>query len=119
MGWPAAELRAVWPWASSSGWRVSSCCCWGWVRNNPFFVRYASINFLHFATLLFVISGAILVIVSLLTAPPPARKLEVFTAERKELVTDVHDRINVGLSILLAAIILALWIVFSPLAFGN
>lgn len=43
------------------------------------FYTFATINFLHFAALLFVVCAAILVVVSLMTPPPPAHKVDGLT----------------------------------------
>lgn len=45
----------------------------GWLRT------YADINFLHFAAMLFVVCAVVLVVVSLLTAPPPRERVEGLT----------------------------------------
>jgi SSS family solute:Na+ symporter len=81
------------------------------------FYWYADINFLHFAALLFVLCSAILVVVSFLTAPPaPARvaDLTLQTVAPSELVAvpPRERNMEIWLSVLLAAIIGALWIVF-------
>ncbi len=81
---------------------------------------FATINFLHFAVLLFGVSAGVFVEVSYLTRPPAPEKMNVFAADAKETVKlDTGDRFNAGLSILLGAIIVALWIVFSPLFFHS
>jgi SSS family solute:Na+ symporter len=82
---------------------------WAWI---------AEINFLHFAVLLFAVSTAVLVGVSVLTPAPSAAQIaglsyqpgmpaDAAPADRK------GQRINVGLSILLAALLGVLWIVFA------
>src|SRR5213594_4388919 len=80
--------------------------------------KFATINFLHFAALLFVLCSAILVIVSLATPPPPAERVTDLTYQTG--VAGVGDqvdprkrRFNIGLSILLAATIGVLWIIFA------
>ena len=91
---------------------------WGWVCDNAAMRYYASINFLHFAVLLFLASAGVFVGVSLLTRPPGAEQMKVFAVEAKEIAASgAGDRFNAGLSILLGAIIVGLWIAFSPLAF--
>jgi len=79
---------------------------------------YADINFLHFAVLLFVVCSVILVVVSLMTAPPPAEKVEGLTlAARKRVTEDDRSRRWRGrdtlLSLGLAASVAAIWIYFS------
>jgi SSS family solute:Na+ symporter len=84
---------------------------WAWI---------AEINFLHFAVLLFAISTTVLVGVSLLTPPPPAAKIDGLTYGTKQPgaaaaapADRVGHRMNVGLSILLAALLGVLWIIFA------
>ena len=78
---------------------------------------FASINFLHFAVLLFVLSTAILVVVSYATAPPTPEQVADLTYKTAAVSTVAEDdptkrRVNIMLSVLLAAIIGVLWIVF-------
>jgi SSS family solute:Na+ symporter len=82
---------------------------WAWI---------AEINFLHFAVLLFAVSTAVLVGVSLLTPAPSPAQLAGLTYQRG-MPADAAPadrkghRLNVGLSILLAALLGVLWIVFA------
>lgn len=84
---------------------------------------YATMNFLHFATMLFVISSAILIVVSLVSEIPSPEKvagLTLATAQevKSDFINKIEDRnplwtkINVALSILLVATILTLWSTF-------
>ena len=78
---------------------------------------YAGINFLHFAALLFVLCSVILVVVSILTPPPAAERVADLTLQTAAPIHDPADspkerRMAVIFSILLAATIGALWIVF-------
>ncbi len=83
---------------------------WAWI---------AEVNFLHFAVLLFAICTTVLVGVSLLTpAPPPAQiaGLTYGTTQPGAIAAPADRegrRLNVGLSILLAAVLGVLWIVFA------
>lgn len=52
---------------------------------------FAEINFLHFAILLFVICVAVLVGVSLATAPPPPEKVRGLTRQTAEAETDAPE----------------------------
>ena len=77
------------------------------------------INFLHFAILLFVICVAVLVLVSLATAPPPIEKLRGLTFRYPATVTEPslqpHPRArrqNIVFSVILAAIVITLWLIF-------
>jgi SSS family solute:Na+ symporter len=78
---------------------------------------YAGINFLHFAALLFVLSTAILVVVSLATAAPSEAQvadLTIQTATSSVVTAEASDerRRNMIASFVLAGVISVLWIVF-------
>jgi solute:Na+ symporter, SSS family len=78
---------------------------------------FASINFLHFAALLFLLCSAILIVVSFMTPPPATERVADLTlqtvAPSDAVKTSPRERsLEIGLSVLLAAIIGALWIVF-------
>src|SRR6266571_2892915 len=77
---------------------------------------FAGINFLHFAALLFALCAGILIAVSYATAPPPAVKTAGLTYGAPEItavpVPAGPRQLNVILSIVLAATIGVLWIVF-------
>jgi SSS family solute:Na+ symporter len=85
-----------------------------------FWYGFASVNFLHFAIILFVICSVIMVVVSL-TAPQ-------HSAEKLENVTYVKPKTRAGgfnasnrdfwLTLILIAAILILWLVFSPYGIG-
>jgi SSS family solute:Na+ symporter len=75
---------------------------------------YATLNFLHFAIVLFIICVIILIAVSMATAPPPPEKVEGITYDRKAAKTvETGKGTDIALSILLAIIIIGLWIYFS------
>jgi SSS family solute:Na+ symporter len=81
---------------------------WSWM---------AGINFLHFAALLFAFCSAILVVVSFLTVPPEPQRVADLTLQTSARGLDAGDtpaerRLTIWLSVLLAATIGALWIVF-------
>ena len=110
LGFVLGALRFVAELGAKSGWE--------WVTGCPFMTYYARINFLHFAVILFLVSGAVLVITSYLTRPPTEEKMKVFAVDTREIAAaNLGDKFNVGLSILLGAIILALWAFFSPIFF--
>jgi len=77
---------------------------------------FATINFLHFAALLFALCSGILIAVSLATAPPsPARTAGVTYGAPEITAVPVPAgprRLNVALSIVLAATIGVLWVIF-------
>jgi SSS family solute:Na+ symporter len=80
---------------------------------------YADINFLHFAVVLFVICTTILIVVSLLTAPPPADKVAGLTFATISRRDDEGARSarwrrqDFVLTIGLIACVAGLWLYFS------
>ncbi len=81
-------------------------------------LSYASINFLHFAIVLFVICSLILVGVSLMTPPPPHERVDGITFQTATPVAD--DAVAASkrgkdklLTVLLIAAVGTLWFVFS------
>ena len=91
---------------------------------------YTSINFLHFAIVLFLVCSAILVVVSLMTAPPPDYKVAGLTFATADQPTaggrvehPVPDtvtrsnpawrRVDLVLTAVLILCVLAVWVVFS------
>jgi solute:Na+ symporter, SSS family len=79
---------------------------------------YADINFLHFAVLLFVVCSVILVVVSLMTPPPPLEKVAGLTfGARTRVVADEPSRrwrrSDTLLSVGLAVCVLVIWLYFS------
>lgn len=87
---------------------------WHWV---------ATINFLHFAVLLFVICTVVLFVVSLMTPAPSREKTEGLTLGKPDVgqpaaalavgETRADQKFEIGLSVLLVAIIGVLWIIFA------
>ena len=78
---------------------------------------FASVNFLHFAALLFVFCTGILIVVSYMTPPPSPEHVADLTVKNAATplvaeVTPKDRRINILGSVVLAAIIGILWIVF-------
>ncbi len=78
---------------------------------------YADINFLHFAAMLFVLCSLILIVVSIMSPPPPPERVADLTvqtvAPSAEVEVAPRERtLEITLSVLLAALIGALWIVF-------
>ncbi|MFQ5501859.1 MAG: sodium:solute symporter [Phycisphaerae bacterium] len=75
---------------------------------------YATINFLHVAILLFVVSIVVLVGVSLITGQPSASNLSMFSSQaRKAGVIDGRRGLSVVISVLLVLSVLILWAYFS------
>ncbi|MFA0963707.1 sodium:solute symporter [Roseivirga sp. BDSF3-8] len=84
------------------------------LEEGSFMHGYATMNFLHFAIVLFIICVIVLIAVSMATAPPPAEKVEGITYDRKAAKTaETGKGTDIALSILLAIIIIGLWIYFS------
>ncbi len=79
----------------------------------PPLVWFASINFLHFAVVLFAVSVLVHLGVSRLFAQAPADTTLLYS--RKEDQPTAGNRANVLLSALLVAVIAGLWVFFSPL----
>jgi len=85
--------------------------------------RYAEINFMHMAVLLFVVCSVLMVVVSLLTRPEPESKLAGLTfatadqspsAEAEKLAaTPSQRRVQIGLTLTVIALVAAVWIYFS------
>jgi SSS family solute:Na+ symporter len=81
--------------------------------SNSFLKNIASINFLHFAIFLFIISSAVLILVSLTTAKPTPDKLEGMIYSRNiSVIKDKWRSLNVGFSILLVLVVIFLWWIF-------
>ena len=77
----------------------------------------ASINFLHFAALLFLLCSTILVVVSLVTPPPAPERVADLTLQTAETNGDADEAtktrgITVVMSVVLAATIGVLWFIF-------
>lgn len=88
---------------------------------NPLLSWYASMNFLHFAIFLFVLSVMILIIVSKMTGKPAEDKVKGLTFKYAEMekadeellaVSPQRHRLNLVFSVLLIFSIVILWIVF-------
>ena len=96
----------------ATGGGLEAGTLWHWI---------ATINFLHYAVLLFVICTAVLFVVSMATPPPGADKTDGLTYVRaapgaaavlQEGETARDRTFAIGLSVLLVATIGVLWIVF-------
>jgi len=93
---------------------LESGTIWHWI---------ATINFLHYAVLLFVISTAVLFIVSLMTPPPPPEKTAGLTYGKPDVgapagalevgETQSQRTREIALSVLLVLLLGVLWIVFA------
>lgn len=86
--------------------------------------QFATINFLYFCILLFLVSIAIMVIVSLLTPKPNAAQITGLTfsttvAEDRAASRASWNHWDVILSLIVVAIVIAVFIYFSPLGVGG
>ncbi|HEU0228770.1 MAG TPA: sodium:solute symporter [Arachidicoccus soli] len=73
----------------------------------------ASVNFLHFAIFLFIISSAVLIVVSLATEKPTEDKLTGMIYNRSAaVISDRTTKLNVVFSILLVLLLFSLWWTF-------
>ncbi|MFN2602482.1 MAG: sodium:solute symporter [Gemmatimonadaceae bacterium] len=78
---------------------------------------YATINFLHFAALLFLLCSLILIVVSIATPAPALERVADLTLQTAAPIKDPADtpgerRVAIIFSVLLAATIGSLWIIF-------
>ena len=76
---------------------------------------YANVNFLHFAALLFLLCSVILVLVSLTAPPPPLEKIAGLTYQTTARSAEARAPIalEVVLSAIVIAAVVALWLYFS------
>jgi SSS family solute:Na+ symporter len=84
------------------------------VEIGSFFDYFLSINFLHYAILLFVFSTLVLFGISKLGTPKPAGMLEKVTFAPKELSFRFKWSNDTLLTLVLVALVLAIWLLFSP-----
>ena len=88
-------------------------------RLDGWLFTYADINFLHFAAFLFVISVAVLVVVSLATPEPAPEKVEGLTFQTtaptpaEEAEPAGAWRKEIALSLLMVAAVIVVWLYFS------
>jgi SSS family solute:Na+ symporter len=88
------------------------------VAGSPALSYFVSINFLHIAILIFVISVAVLVVVSLATEPETQEKLRGLTFKTIEggyraSTSAATMRMQAGLSVALALFVVGLWVWFA------
>ena len=80
---------------------------------NEFLRFIASINFLHYAIILFVVSISVLVIVSLLTEKPSEKQIEGLIFDRNNISEKNKWRIvNIVMSFVLVIVLFSLWWIF-------
>ncbi|MEM7655442.1 MAG: sodium/solute symporter [Bacteroidota bacterium] len=88
------------------------------VASGSFLDTFLSINFLHFALFLFLICAAVLMAVSKMGEPQSAEALELVTFQKKQKNGPFTWNSDVVLTVVLLALVLVLWGVFSPLGVG-
>lgn len=93
----------------------------GSIAEGSFFYNFANVNFLHFAIILFVISSIIMIVVSLTAPQHSEEKLKnvTYTKPLKGQAAFSSKNPDFWLTLLLIAIILTIWVLFSPLVFGR
>jgi len=93
----------------------------GNIVEGSFFYGFASVNFLHFAIILFVICSVVMVLVSLSAPQHSPEKLKNVTYEKPESRVGGFNASNrdFWLTLILIAAILTLWLVFSPFGMGG
>ena len=85
---------------------------------------FATINFLYFCIYLFLLSVAVMVVVSLLTPPPDEEHIKGLTfsttvAEDKAASRASWNKWDVILSLIVVAIIISIFTIFSPLGLAK
>ncbi len=79
---------------------------------------FLSINFLHFALFLFFFCSTVLMLVSKMGVPQPAKRLALVTFQKKTSAAPFQWVLDVILSVVLVLLVLLLWWVFSPFGIG-
>ena len=89
------------------------------IANGTFLDWLLAINFLHFAIILFVFSTIILMVVSKLGQAQKPESLELVTFNNIRLKPKIKLSNDLLLTFILIALVLIIWIVFSPLGIAN
>ncbi len=89
------------------------------VQENSLLGQFLGINFLHFALFLFIFCAAVLMIVSKLSQPQSAERLQLVTFQKSAIKGKFHFSTDVILSIVLIIFVLLLWWLFSPLGIAH
>jgi Na+/proline symporter len=88
-----------------------------WVSGSPLLSQMIAVNFLHFAVIIFAVSAAVLVVVSLATQPETAAKLRGLTFKTLEGAYQRGEsgvfRLHVIASVALALTVIVLWLSFA------
>ena len=75
--------------------------------------RLVTMNFLHFAILLFLLCAVVLVAVSLATRPPDAARVEPLTIKAERTGAAAAPATDIALSVILIGLVAAAWLYFS------
>ena len=89
------------------------------VADNSFLGFVLGINFLHFALYLFLFCGFVLMVVSRLGNPQSEETLKMVTFQKSEYKGKFKFTSDVILTIALIAMVLLIWILFSPFGMAN
>lgn len=88
------------------------------VTEGSLLAGFLSINFLHYALILFIICAIVLVMVSRFTEAPEASKVEMLTFQQGKDWGQASRKTDIRLTIGLIIAVLFLWWLFSPLGVG-
>ncbi len=83
------------------------------VADNTLLALLLSINFLHYALILFIFSSVILMVVSKTGVPQPASILKQVTFQKRDKALSFRWSTDVVLTIILVALVIVLWSIFS------
>lgn len=88
------------------------------IAEGGFLHHFLTINFLHFALFLFIFCSIILMVVSKMGEPQPPETLKLVTFQKESTATTSKMSTDMILTLVLAALVLLLWLVFSPWGMG-
>jgi SSS family solute:Na+ symporter len=89
------------------------------VRDGSLLETFLNINFLHFATFLFLFCAATLMVISKLGQPQSEEILRLVTFQKITLKMKFKWSTDIVLTIVLIILVLMLWWLFSPLGIAN
>lgn len=79
---------------------------------------FLGVNFLHFALFLFIFCSVILMAISKLGIPQPAATLELVTFQKRTTPVPFKLTTDILLTVILIALVLLIWWLFSPFGIG-
>lgn len=88
------------------------------IQEGTFVYAFATMNFLHFALVIFVVSSIILVVGSLFGESKSEAQLQNVIFSRGKEEKDPKKKVDLVLTVLLVLCVGVVWILFSPLFFG-